>query len=100
MLVFVLLLLQNKRRFSSENLKEDFDNDGEVSHVKRSKKIKDSKDVNDIQFEKRFKKIEDLSGTSLSKKNGSVKSYTKIEETDESMPSFPIYEIVDDEDLL
>ena len=93
-LVFVLLLVNNKK-VKNENNKTEI-SDSEVV-VKNNKSDKINKFV-----DKKLSKIEDLKDKSLSKKG---KFYAKFIEEDfkdegEFKVSFPSYEMVDEDDLL
>lgn len=94
-LVFVLLVLQNKRnKKKTGSTTEDF-----LDKNFLSKNENESKNDNEnITLKKngKFCKVDELRGCSLSRKT----TKHKFVDIDEQLPSFPAYEIVDDDDLL
>ena len=107
-LVFVLLVASNKRK-RNENLEDDLNQGGLKSKSKLESKSLKAKDKDTItnydqkQARPRITNIDQLEGKSLTKKNKPY--YAKFISTntdslsDEAVPSFPTYEVIDD-DLL
>lgn len=97
-LVFVLLVIQNKRTKNNKSIKDVLINNSDNEDTGSSNNAnKITKSID----KKTTKKLKEFEGKTFSKKNPYFAKFISSEQNkDNSFASFPSYEVVDDDDLL